>query len=373
MGLFSSSKARPDGPDQLEPSYVIYSLQAMLVEQPWYGLPGTNGSYWSNYIAHLRNEHSVFSIWTANMASPFEHHERAIFLFCCLSYVFFITLVLNTIAIEDDVGKSFVVVILSTSLIVPFKKLVRSLMECGFLFKQTEYKPEKVHESNATKYNMNSEYQKQTCVNCLGSCCTCCIGVGALTMLIIGLIWATTQDRYDGFLGSWVATQFLTVTISEPATEFVTGLIIWKYFDPKGKFEKIWGKYYRPDLGEPIPHSLTDVGLKAKAIYIKQNGERAFAMKYGFGTNIQYDKWLRIDENNMHYTLPQHELEKLHGSTPQPAGPGTPMMASPAPVMQVHPMPPSDADKQAAFQEINNLRTQANLKPLTFQEWSVAV
>ena len=244
----------------------------------------------------------------------------------------FVTLTLNTIAIENQMARSVVVVILSTSLIVPFKKLVRSLMECGFLFSQSDYKPEKVYEDNAHKYDLDSEYSKNCCITSLGSCCTCCIFCGALTMLIIGLIWATTQERYDGFLGSWVTTQILTVTFSEPGMEFVSGLIVWHYFDPQGKFEKKWEKYYRPDLGEPLPRSLTEVGLKARAIFIKAHGERAFAMKYGFGTNIQYDRWLRIDDTTMHYELPEYELKKLHGEVPTlgHGGPGTPMMVTPA-------------------------------------------
>ena len=369
MGTGGSKTAKT--PDVLEPSFVVYSLQNMLVNQPGYGLPGTNGSYWSNYLARLRNEHSVFSICTANMASPFSHLERAIFLFCCLSYVFFVTLTLNTIAIKDPMAKSVVVVILSTSLIVPFKKLVRSMMECGFLFSQSDYKPEKVYEDNAHKYDLDSEYTKNCCVTSLGSCCTFCIFCGALTMLIIGLIWATTQKRFDGFLGSWIATQLITITISEPGMEFVSGYLMWHFFDPRVKFEEKWAKYYRPDLGEPIPHSLTDVGLKARAIYMKVNGERAFAMKYGFGSNIQYDKWLRIDDTCAHYTLPEYELQKIYGggSTHEQMSPGAAMMT--APVTQSQGL--SDQEKQTAFQEINNLRMQANLKPLTYQEWSVAV
>ena len=154
--------------------------------------------------------------------------------------------------------------------------------------------------------------------------------------------------------------------------EFASGLIVWYYFDPKGKFEKRWEKYFRPDLGEPLPRSLTEVGLKARAIFIKVHGERAFAMKYGFGTNIQYDRWLRIDDTTMHYELPEYELKKLHGEVPTlgHGGPGTPMMVTPAMQNQAT---PTDAEKQAAFQEINDLRAQSNLKPLTYQEWSVAV
>ena len=386
MGGLGSKTEEPHF--DLEPSYVVYCLRGMLVGGGHYGLPGTNGTLFSNYFARLKNEHSVISMFAANLASPFDHHERAIFLFCSLSYVFFVTICLSTLSVKNPAAQSVVVILISTSLIVPFKKLVRTMMECGFLFKQGDYNPKKVHESYSERYNMDSEYSKQGCVTICGHCITTCIFCGATSMLVIGLVWALTQDRYEGFVGDWVYTQFITVLFSEPGMEFATFMYMWKFKDPKGEFEKKWGKYYRPDLGEAMPLSMTDVGLKAKAIYIKHNGEKGFAMIYGFGSNIQYDRWLAI--TNQVYNLPQYELEKIHGasSTPQAQQQvqgqvmmgqtmGTPQQQVPMQSLaypnQIVSVQVSDAQKQAAFTEINNLRQQANLKPLTFEEWNVAV
>ena len=119
-------------------------------------------------------------------------------------------------------------------------------MECGF--SQSDYKPEKVYEDNAHKYDLDSEYSKNCCITSLGSCCTCCIFCGALTMLIIGLIWAMTQKDmmvFDPGLHS-----DLTVTFSEPGMEFVSGLIVWQ-LDPRASSRRSGRSTIAQILGSP--------------------------------------------------------------------------------------------------------------------------
>ncbi|GMH85252.1 hypothetical protein TrVE_jg13622 [Triparma verrucosa] len=77
-----------------EPAAIL-ALKKMLAYDGKYGFPGTDGSRWANYKQHVLNTHPLVSIFYAHDEHPFDHWERAQYLFCMLSITFMISAVLT--------------------------------------------------------------------------------------------------------------------------------------------------------------------------------------------------------------------------------------------------------------------------------------
>ena len=118
--MFSSGASKKESV-LLTPKYALHRLQKQLVKSAGYGLPGTDGSWSSNFKSYLFNNHTLLSVCLANPAHPFSRFERLIFVFINLSFIFSLSAIFNhSPSNEDETVNAIVVAILT----YPFKTLV---------------------------------------------------------------------------------------------------------------------------------------------------------------------------------------------------------------------------------------------------------
>ncbi|CAM9144310.1 unnamed protein product [Ectocarpus sp. 4 AP-2014] len=65
----------------------------MLLKGKIYGLPGSQGTRWSNFREWAKNQHPVLSMFLAHELHPFSRTERLSVMMCYLCWAFFITVV----------------------------------------------------------------------------------------------------------------------------------------------------------------------------------------------------------------------------------------------------------------------------------------
>ena len=88
----------------LTPDYALFRLEKLFARQGYYGLPNTDGEWLSNFKAHMKNEHSILSIFFTHEAAPFSRTERAMYLYIVWGMTFFITAAMNSV--ESDSNES---------------------------------------------------------------------------------------------------------------------------------------------------------------------------------------------------------------------------------------------------------------------------
>ncbi|CAN0299172.1 unnamed protein product [Laminaria digitata] len=66
-------------------------IVVMLLKGNIYGLPGSDGTKWSNFNEWAKNQHPVLSMFMAHELHPFSRAERLSVMMCYLCWAFFIT------------------------------------------------------------------------------------------------------------------------------------------------------------------------------------------------------------------------------------------------------------------------------------------
>ena len=94
-----------------------------LIRQITYGLPGTNGGYFSNTFAYILTEHDLLSIFFTHPCDPFTRNKRAVYLY--------LTLVIILVMSQQFNGNYVVFTTVVTTLVLePVKFMMRRAIEC---------------------------------------------------------------------------------------------------------------------------------------------------------------------------------------------------------------------------------------------------
>lgn len=109
----------------------------MLTRKETYGLPGCDGSIWSNIICSGKEEHLLFAILYANVLHPFTRFERVVWLFDALAFQLF----LISLFLRDDGSYEGWESIVVSLCVFPYKLLLRAIIECP-CFEQAAAKAE---------------------------------------------------------------------------------------------------------------------------------------------------------------------------------------------------------------------------------------
>ena len=101
-------------------------LIELLIRQITYGLPGTNGSFWSNVFAYILTEHDLLSIFLTHPLDPFTRYKRVVYF-----YITFVFLLSMTQVFSQPDGDGHVVLgIIASVLVEPVKFILRRAIEC---------------------------------------------------------------------------------------------------------------------------------------------------------------------------------------------------------------------------------------------------
>lgn len=191
---------------KLTPMYAIHLLRKMLVRRVVYGLPGTNGSFLTNYIEVVKNEHIVFGLFYANPVHPFTRRERCIFAFNTIAFIFW----LGVLTSREPAIVYYLLIAAATML---YEKLSRLLLECGPMYTRG-YDPQadQVPTDIVDRASSAAKKVAGATVEFTGSLLSACLFCAAFIFIISGVVIAV--KRGDAFLiGSFLLNQVFAIFI----------------------------------------------------------------------------------------------------------------------------------------------------------------
>lgn len=265
---------------KLTPNYVIFRCRKMLARGRSYGLPDTDGTFWSVFKREVMQEHSVVSIWSAHDLHPFSRNERIMYMFNALVWVFFLAV------ITAGAGEAAQVLI-TLSLVVPYKLFARYLLECSCIY--TGSYNEKMEIEDGDNDPLNNEHSYfQCCAEIAGYFTSFLLNVMSLFLLIGAIV--RVVDYHEGqFVRGWVISQCTSILVTEFLFMAFFTYVNMKVFGHEEAFHKKWEPYFKA-RGLPDPVSLTDVAELARKEYIEEHSAEIFYTNF-----TDYDMWFYLD------------------------------------------------------------------------------
>lgn len=126
LGITVFSKANWDKNNVPHEKELNTELQRMLADNSYYGLPGTDGSFFSNLLWNTLYDHKIFSLFFAHELHPFSSGERAVFLWNSVCWLLLCSAVIHTMALG-----SMIETLIVSFLTIPYDYLLRMFLECG--------------------------------------------------------------------------------------------------------------------------------------------------------------------------------------------------------------------------------------------------
>ena len=270
------------------PDYVYHRLQQSLTRGELWGSPGTDGTLKANIIDNLKGDHSILGICFAHPMHPFSKTERLIFMFSALTWLLFLQAIFFQSGTEMD---SFLEGFIIALLVWPWKKWVRTLMECA-CFYDSKYDPTYFDNLNDSDFDA-ADVKKAAlgCLEWLGSLITCGNVVWSILFLVFGILLINASPDGNSFVGEWVYTQCMSLFVTEVATiVFFTFLAGYQPKLPflgeaeKAKFERKWIEQDAYWTEDNLPVSYTQVAALAKWDFILVNPK---------GGQKKFDTWFK--------------------------------------------------------------------------------
>eukprot|EP00466_Bigelowiella_natans_P000749 jgi/Bigna1/74435/fgenesh1_pg.29_\ len=211
-----SASEIPSG-DQSE---FIKEFRKFLANGPYYGYPGTDGTFMSNFWAFLSQEHTLLSLRYANPVHPFSRRERLLFVFNSITWLFFLSALFANIDTHWALSAFFVAL-----LTVPYNMIMRYLMECSCCI------------ANDTMYSVGETF---------GLLIMMALGCGSLLWIILGIIFAVQAG--EAFVRSWILSQVQSYVIQA----LLCGIYVLYYLpSSREKFQENCKKF--------LPDESTDI------------------------------------------------------------------------------------------------------------------
>lgn len=270
------------------PDYVYHRLTQSLTRGELWGSPGTDGTLKSNIIDNLKADHSILGICFAHPLHPFSNTERLIFMFSALTWLLLLQAIFFISGFKlDSYAEGFII----TLLVWPWKKWVRTLMECS-CFYDSKYDP--TYFDNLNDSDFDAADMREAAVDCiewLGSFVTCGNVVASVLFLVFGVILISEAQGGSTFAAEWAYTQCMSLFVTEIFTICVLTYIAG--FQPtlpllgsseKSKFEAKWVEQDDYWTEDNMPVSFTHVAALAKWDFILVNPK---------GGQEKFDIWFK--------------------------------------------------------------------------------
>lgn len=267
------------------PDYVYHRLIQSLTRGELWGSPGTDGKLLSNVIDNLKADHSILGICFAHPLHPFSRAERLIFMFSALAWLVLLQAAFFRAGSEmDSYLEGFVI----TLLVWPWKKWVRTLMECA-CFYDSQFDPTYYENLNDSDFDAaDVEEAAVACIEWFGSLVTCAnVGASIIFLIITGVLLGQAKDG-NKFVTEWVYTQCMSLFVTEVfvivAFTAMAGYqprILCLGSSEKATFEAKWKEQDDYWTDDNLPISFTQVAALAKWDFLIINpdgGQKKFDM-----------------------------------------------------------------------------------------------
>mmetsp|Transcript_108 Transcript_108/g.184 ORF Transcript_108/g.184 Transcript_108/m.184 type:complete len:325 (-) Transcript_108:82-1056(-) len=178
----------------------------MLASKRVYGLPGTNGTFYSNYVAYSHQNHILLAMWYAHPQHTFSRKERYVFFINSILWLFFVT---SLFSLSN--GNSILSSFLAATFGFAYDTILLSLLNCKRCYKSA------VWEERSSR---------------VGMCIIRALSVGNIFWLIFGIIFAVEIG------GSFVQDWLLAQAFSWAMNLFKTSLwVAFRFRKHKREFE----------------------------------------------------------------------------------------------------------------------------------------
>ena len=268
---------------KLTPNYVIFRMRKMLARGRSYGLPQTDGTFWSVFKAEVLQEHSIVSICGAHDLHPFSRNERISYMLNAITAVFFLAVITNTNG-TGEAGQ----ILITVTLIVLYKMFARYLLECNCIF--TGGYNESMEIEDGDNDPLNNQHSYFNCVaQIAGYFTSFLLNLWSILLLIISII-VVVRDGDSDFVRGWLISQCASILFTEFFFMAFFTYVNMKCYDHEGAFRKKWHPYFHA-RGLPDPVSLTTVAELARKEYIEEHGADVFYTKFA-----DFDRWFDLDK-----------------------------------------------------------------------------
>ena len=264
-----NEKAGPDSVEQVKTvSYdrVYHEFVSRLTGTSWtYGLPGTDGTYFSNLLMYSASQHPVTGIYFCNPAAPFSRVERILFLFCTMSLLLMLSGMMEITTWSTWYKSLFI-----AALTIPFGMILRYIMECPCF-----------HQDKYTEGNDITQIKKNATKNACTFNRDCCelyaekLGEGVSLLMFLlscgflayGMVIAINIGPL--FYRGWLQSQFFSYFGTAPLNLIANFTYAWYFKKHKAIFEKRWGGHFPADKQ---PKSFSDVATLTMEKYGQPKG-----------------------------------------------------------------------------------------------------
>jgi hypothetical protein len=220
--------------DELTMNRVYHSFRQDMVMSRCYGLPGTDGTLWSNMKMKVKMQGSISGIFWRHELAPMTWKGHALYVFANCTFVFFATSLLD-ISLKPSSDQEYFVYYLSMWAISSFYLYFSYMwLACPCIYMDPF--------SEITAHN-RFRTSMEGCCGCFASFASFYVFVASIAYIWLGIMLKHRQG------GEFAERYFTNEVISLFLWDyFILALTAWWRHDgEKRAFEEKWGKYYIQD------------------------------------------------------------------------------------------------------------------------------
>ena len=191
---------------KLTPMYCIHRLRKMLARGRSYGLPGTNGEWFSIFWHEICQEHTIASIFMAHPLHPFSRNERLMYMANAFSFVFLFSVLTSGM-------DSYASIALTCFFVVPYKMFLRTLLECSCIYTGAYDDKQEIDDGDNDPLNNNFSYCG-CCLEMCGNLTSTLLNLWSVALVAAGVV-IMLSDRGFGFFMNWVSSQTTSIFVTE--------------------------------------------------------------------------------------------------------------------------------------------------------------
>jgi hypothetical protein len=231
---------------------------------------GTDGEFKTIFYTYVKYSHTLLSVFYEHPLHPFSRRERILFLFTVMGWMFFIAAIFATSDTSAEIS-----IIVNALIVIPFKMLVRYLLECPCLYNGGFTN----HDFAVKQKRVSIVAAASWLVECFGSLVSaglCCLSI---IFWVAGGIIAGSAG--ESFVYNWIYSQLVSNAGAEVLFAWVHvafALYVPCFLENK-HFHNKWSPIF-PHVDDKPCLSLSQVAYVVKSIHLQTDGPKMFNDNY---------------------------------------------------------------------------------------------
>eukprot|EP00466_Bigelowiella_natans_P011104 jgi/Bigna1/83198/fgenesh1_pg.103_\ len=214
------------------PRKVWVQLRKMLKSKRVYGLPGTNGSFYSNFVAYSHQNHILLAMWYAHPQHTFSRKDRNVYFLNSILWLFFVTALFSL-----SIGNSSLSSLLSATFGLVYDAILLRLLNCKLCYKSA------VWEERSSR---------------VGHFVVSVLSLGNILWLIFGIVFAVKIG--GSFVQDWLLAQAISWAMNLGKTSL---WVAFRFRKHKREFEASVARLHILPDTLPMPESPAETKIDA--------------------------------------------------------------------------------------------------------------